>query len=223
MDPALVKAAFDALIAEDAAAALEILKKLLETTVTGEPAAEPEAAPENAAEDAPAEEPKDEMLAASRALVSLVGAASPGEAVSKVRELVAAAERVAADRAALEASERRGLVTKLVALGVETPATAWVDPAAEGDKRQPKKRLADEPIAEMRERVIALGKARTNANARPAVAATAGESDRVIKTSRGEVSLSAREIKNCESQGVKLESYAENKAIREAARNSGKR
>lgn len=54
-----------------------------------------------------------------------------------------------AAKAAADASERRSLVTELVALQAETPATAWVDNA-------PAPRLAAEPLADLRTRVAAL-------------------------------------------------------------------
>jgi hypothetical protein len=72
----------------------------------------------------------------------------------------------------------------------------------------------------MRARVSAL-RVLSSASPKPAPGArppvTAGEG-RIVKTSRGEVLLSASEIKNCEALSANVETYAENKAIRDAAR-----
>lgn len=54
-----------------------------------------------------------------------------------------------ADKAARETAERRSLITELVALGAETPATAFANGA-------PVARLASEPLADLRTRVSAL-------------------------------------------------------------------
>lgn len=54
-----------------------------------------------------------------------------------------------ADRDARLTAERRALITDLVALGAERPATAWVNGA-------PAPRLATEPIESLRERVAAF-------------------------------------------------------------------
>lgn len=52
----------------------------------------------------------------------------------------------------------------------------------------------------------------------PDLAPTAPTGGRTVKTSRGKVTLSAREVKACAEAGAKIEEYAENKAIRAAAR-----
>lgn len=54
-----------------------------------------------------------------------------------------------AERDARQAAERRSLVTALVELGAETPATAW-------EKDAPSPRLASEPLDSLRSRVTAL-------------------------------------------------------------------
>lgn len=71
-----------------------------------------------------------------------------------------------ADKAKREGAELRGLVTDLVALNAETPATAWIDGA-------PAPRLASEGLDSLRARVDALRNARPAATAAvqpPAVA-----------------------------------------------------
>jgi hypothetical protein len=161
MDPKLIQAALDALIADDKEAAIEILKKLVVASAGGDPAAgDPPPPEELGATGDNAETPPEELAALSRELVTLSGRATAGEAVAYFRELHASSTATAADRARLEASERRGLVTELVRLGVERPARAWVRDAdgniPEGDARTPVARLANEPIVELRERVAEL-------------------------------------------------------------------
>lgn len=58
-------------------------------------------------------------------------------------------EKLRAEQTAREGAERRSLVTELVALGAETPATAW-------NKDAPVARLAAEPLADLRSRVAVL-------------------------------------------------------------------
>jgi ClpP class serine protease len=67
-----------------------------------------------------------------------------------------------ADKLKAEASERRSLITQLVALGAETPATAFADGA-------PVARLAAEPLAELRTRVAALSAGKSDATPKPPV------------------------------------------------------
>jgi ClpP class serine protease len=79
-----------------------------------------------------------------------------------------------AERDARTAADRRSLVTDLVALGAETPATAWKDGA-------PVARLASEPLDDLRGRVAALravkGPAAAAAVTPPASGAGLGEDD----------------------------------------------
>lgn len=234
MDPKIAKAALEALKNDDKDAALALLEQMIASAVSGESAEPPPAAEASAtaetAETPPAEPTEEEkaLAALSREVVQLSGKASAGEAAAFVRELVALSQKTASDREALEASERRSLVAELVKLGAETPATAWDRDASgeipEGDARTPKARLRGEPIAELRSRVSVLRAARpapagVRAPAAPAAPAAAAADGRSFKTSRGEIKLSAREIKNCESTGADVNAYAENKAIRESARN----
>jgi hypothetical protein len=102
------------------------------------------------------------MRAAARMAMSLTGAKDVGAAMQELSrrsklavDVEAAQASVTADRAKLEATERRQLVGELVRLGVEIPATAWGD-----DKGTvPVKRLAEEPIDELRARVKTLAAA----------------------------------------------------------------
>lgn len=156
MDPDKIKAALEAIKSGDAAAALELLEALLLASAGGGDLGEAvsdEAAPEALAE-APAEEPEEDALAALSLIRSVTGTKSNAAALSAVRKL-AAVSRVLTQETAIRADEERAdLVGELVKLGVEFPATAWADP----DTRTPVKRLASEPLAELRDRVAAVRK-----------------------------------------------------------------
>jgi hypothetical protein len=217
MNPEQLKKALDAIEAGDSAAALEILKAMIASAASdGAAPVETEAAAETPAEPPLPAEEQEASIAASREFMRILGAKSPGEASAALRSIVTRVAALDADRAALDLSERQGLVAQLVTAGAETPATAWAD----ADKRTPKKRLMDEPIAELRDRVKVLVKAsKSRVLLAPPAEGAEAEGERVFKTSKGEIRLSAREIKNCESQKADLNAYAENKAIRAAARN----
>ena len=153
-DAKTVQAAIDALAGGDGNAALDILKALLTAAASG--GAMPAGAEPTAESAAVAEEQKA-FAALARDLMTLSASATPGDVAQWARTIKAQADALAADRAALEAGERLSLVAALVTLKAETPATAWARDAAgnipEGDARKPVKRLADEPIAELRDRV----------------------------------------------------------------------
>jgi phage I-like protein len=214
MDPKLVQAAFDALMADDQEACKEILKNLLASAVTGEAAAPPAAdagataenadVPPPAADAPPADEKPAQMAALSRELVTLSGRTDPGEALAYFRTLHAAAAQTQTDAVALEAGERRGLVATLVTLGVEVPALAWVDVDAVGAARAPCKRLADEPIDELRTRVVALSKARGARS--PAAPHTPPATAPVV------VTLSKAERAYCEREKITPEEFSARKA-----------
>jgi ClpP class serine protease len=77
-------------------------------------------------------------------------------------------EQLRAERTARESAERRALITELVALRAEKPATAWANGA-------PVPRLANEPIASLRERVAALRDDAPAAATPPALGVGIGE------------------------------------------------
>jgi hypothetical protein len=206
MDPAKLKAALDAIEAGDPAAILAALKDLItsqmgEESAEADPAAlaDPAATPADPAKDPNAPEP----VKASKEFAAL-----------QVQLSALQAER---DEQDLEA--RQELVGELVKLGVETPATAWLD----ASKRLPAKRFSAETVKELRARVTALRAVRpTPAKLEPPTGGgDDGEGNVEVKTKRGNVTLSAREVENCATSGVKLEQYAENKSIRESARKKG--
>ncbi len=157
MSPEILKKALAVSKEQDGAAALALIEEMIVEYASGEPAAEAPADPTAAASDPPAPtEEEKAMTALSRTACDLVGAKSAGEAATRLKAIVDAHAEIEARARTLETSERRTLVADLVKIGAETPATAWENVDAEGDARAPKKRLADEPIAELRSRVEAL-------------------------------------------------------------------
>jgi phage I-like protein len=160
LDAETIKAALDALEAGDGAAATEILKQLIAEAASGGASDAASEEPADGAEsEAPTASQDAALVAAGRMAMTLTGAPNAGAAVEQLTRIVQAAkdleareEQLAADRAALEADERRGLVVQLIKLGAETPATAWTGE----DAKTVCKRLADEPIAGMRARVKTL-------------------------------------------------------------------
>lgn len=146
---------------EDVIATIAAMVKKVTDAAGDKPAEEAPAAEEKPAEEKPVEE--EEVKAASQRLCRLSGRGNVADALAEVEvwkasHLAMEADRVklAKEREALEASERRRLVAELVKLGAETPATAWSSDRAD----KPCKRLAAEPLGELRERVQLLSAAR---------------------------------------------------------------
>lgn len=159
LDPKQVQEAVDALIAQDAEKALEILNALLVAAAGGEPEEEPETDP---SAEAPEPPPPEEMPLASK-LSALLGVEGDGAIEAAVAELCSASSARDAERLAQENSARKAFVGALVKLGAELPSTAW-----EGDPSDqvPVARLASEPIDSLRARVAAL-RGRSNSPAQP--------------------------------------------------------
>ena len=118
-----------------------------------EEAVDPEAP---AKEDLEEDEKAGEAMAATARLLRLSGRSTLSASLDDVAtwkaafvELEASRAKLRAEQEKLEAGERRTLVAELVKLGVELPAMAWADDKA----AKPSKRLAAEPLQELRERV----------------------------------------------------------------------
>ncbi len=221
------------LTSKDGKGALALIEAMLVSSLGGEedPKVEaeepaPEAPPAQEIEEAPPaeqaapmadEEPKPEgkaqrviegdLLALARQAVALSGKTDPGEAIAELArrsavavELEARERSLAEDRAKLEGSERRQLVATLVKIGVEIPATAW-EPESNGTV--PCKRLAAEPIADLRARVALLSKT-PDAKARADIRPPAKDADTL--------GLSARERAMCEEMKIDPKEYAATKA-----------
>ncbi len=219
MDPELVKKALELIASGDEKGALELLKQAV-ASAAGGGGADPAAAAALADPAAPGAEPKPDpelaaLTALSRELVSLSGRSTPGEAASFFRDLVTNATAANARHAALELSERRGLVARLVACGAETPATAFKvgtdGVVPEGDAAELSARLASEPIAELRARVPVIEAARgVTSQAAPPVG-----KPRVTGTLR---KLSRAEEDFCKRHNLTREQFEARKS--EAARSS---
>lgn len=163
MDPKLVSAAIDAIEAGDTAKALDLLKQLVVAAAGGEAADQAEdqtpGDPMAAAELPPpapsSGEPKPKgdmpMMPGKQSLeVEALAAIRGLRAVQS--SLQAELSSLTAEKSARDLTERKGLVAELVALGAETPATAW----ANADKGELAPRLLSEDLAGLRDRVGAL-------------------------------------------------------------------
>lgn len=222
--PDKAKAILDALDAGDTEAAKALF---LEAALTGEgepaePADPAEGTPPTAAGEPAETSPADPLAPAASAadapatamLLRVTGARSLADAEPILRSAITAARTADADRTAVTMTARRGLIAELIQLGAETPATAWDGNAAD---LKPVARLTTESLESMRTRVASL-KARGGTSSGHTPPPTGGGEGRTFNTSRGAITLTASEIKSCEDTGAKLEAYAENKAVREAAR-----
>lgn len=116
-------------------------------------------------------------------------------------KLAAEQAKIAAEREALETSERRKLVGELVKLGAEIPATAWADDNATA----PAAHLASMPIAALRDRVAKFAAAKGGAPAR-------GPAPRPPVAHDPASDLSERERELCERKGIDPKTYAAKKA-----------
>jgi phage I-like protein len=197
-----VKKLLDAIEAGDLEALKAMAKDLLAEAASGETLesadsddATGEEALSGTADDPPPEE-KKALSAAFAELRSLTGKSSVGELVAEVRrwhsEVAAAKER----QEALDLSSRQELVSQLVKLGYETPATAW-----DGDAklRKPAKRLLDEPLAELRSRVTKLSETpRPSGGHKP-------------PAGKGPAELTPREQEYCKRHNMTAEQFAEHK------------
>jgi hypothetical protein len=217
MDAEQIKALIEAIKNKDGDAALAIAEAMLVSAASGEAATPAASGGEGDPLAASAEPtpPTPEEKALEATLTTLTGAEGPAERnaflVKLLEERTKHAERVAT----LELSSRFELVGELVKLGVEFPSTAFVgDPK----DRVLVARLSSESVTDMRARVAVLKQAKGAAITPPTRKDPAVGDGRAFTTSHGVVTLSASEMKNCEESGAKLEAYAENKAIREAAR-----
>jgi hypothetical protein len=201
MDPEKIKAALEAIKNGDAEAALKVLEEMLVAAAGG--GAPPDPAPEPLAETPdPAPAKEDEQVAAA-ALMKLTGASSVGVAILECDKIKARLDADDQERAAAERVARRDLVAELVKLGIEFPSTAW---AGDAEKRVPVKRLAEEPLDELRARVELHRKAAPRA---PAAKPPASGAD-VIE-------LSARELAMCAEMKLDPKEYAAQKVAAKKA------
>lgn len=221
MDPELIKKILEVIASQDQAAALALLPELV-AAEAGDSVTppDPNASPLAAAADPKPKDPNApgaEPMAAS-ALSKALGHATDAEAAEEIKRLRKQVAEQTATSAAVELDARRDLITELVKLRVEFPATAWALKDADGkalkpEDRVPCIRLMAEPIADLRARV-AVHKA--NAPKQPAVREheppTAGDKAEAV------AKLSKVELDACKKKGITPEDYIERKA--NAARRS---
>jgi hypothetical protein len=172
MDPKLITEALDALIAGDAAKCMEILKGVIASAAGAEAPADEPAAADASAESPDA--PPDPNFVAASALRRITGREDTTEAIAELRRMRDTVASLSAERDAEVLTERRGLVGDLVRLGVEYPATAW---DGDAELRNPVRRLAEEPIGELRARVATYTALRPDTHARPVPPVTGTDSE----------------------------------------------
>lgn len=197
MSPELLKKILDAIASGDEKAQAALLPEIVAAMSGVEPAASEGADPLAAGAD-PAP-PAPEEAAALAVLKKLTGKESVGEAVAEFAALSARVDKINADAAVLELSSRRELVGRLVKHGHELPGTAWLPLAAGADEKAPRtpcKRLADEPIDELRARVELLCKGAPKAQLAPP------------EDGAGEVVLSKAEQDYCDKHKITPAQFA---------------
>jgi hypothetical protein len=152
MNPKLIQQVIDAIEKGDGQAALDLLKQALVEAASG-----------GAEQDAPA---SAGMAAKDPAAP---GAAEPPVAAgsAEYKAMRKRLELLEANEIARDLDDRRAEIVGLIACRAESPATAWLTREADPAKgitaitaadRIPVPRLMAEPLAELRARVVALGK-----------------------------------------------------------------
>jgi len=152
MDPDVVKEALEALIAGDADACAEILKKLIageDATADADSGGEAlKEAPDADKEEKEKEKEKD-VAALSVALRSALKVDNSREVLAEVKRMRSEIDALQLSRSAEERNDRIALVGELVVLGAELPATAWSD----SEKLIPSPGLAAMSLSDLKNRV----------------------------------------------------------------------
>lgn len=182
-----------AMAAVDAAvAAVKAFEEAVSAMAGGssEPAPASEPAPEAMAETPKEDEEKKQLSRLQAEVIALRAEKRRREEEEQVAKLAA------------EMTERSELEAKLVKTGRETPASV--------------KLLSALPIAVLRERVkLFEGTPSLLSGPRPPADFTAGsDGSKTFQTSRGPVTLSANQLRECERAGAKPEAFAEIQASR---------
>lgn len=142
-------------------------------------------------------EPAPAKLAALSAIRDLTGCAGLSEAVALLSAWKADRDAEEGKAKVFEDASRLGLVSELVKLNVETPATAWT---GEGKDRKLVARLSAESVADMRNRIAQIKAARGPAPKVEPPESTVGA---------GEVSLSAETLAQIKAKGLTVEQFLE--------------
>lgn len=221
MDPKQIAAALDAIEAGDAEKCKELLKGLIAGAAGGgetTPAAELAETPATEPAD-PEKEKPEEVMAATSLLTRLTGKKTITASVAEVEVWLAShvkleteTQKLAAERATLEAAERRKGCVELVTLAGRAPANVWADDTATA----PKKYLATMSIADFRDYVTDAIKAcggKPKALTPPA-GAGGGAGSQTFVVDGKPVTLDARELKICADQKCDPATFAMLKARR---------
>lgn len=159
------------------------------------------------------EEDKPAVMAATARLMRLADRPTFSQALDQVEtwrqshmKLAEGEAKLAAERAAMESTERRTLAVELVKLGAELPATVWANPTAAAGTQKLSARITSEPIGELRSRVAAwrAAKGTGSKDVRPPT----GEAE------SGASALSSRELAFCQQIKLDPKVYAADKAAR---------
>lgn len=231
MDPKLVQAALEALIAGNNEKCAEILKGLVVAAAGGEAPAAPPADPNAAASEnsaTPPQAPEDKQqaaagMAAARLAMVITGKSNAAEAMAELaqnRTVAIAVEqeraKLAKDRETLEQNERVSIYGKLVTEVGKAPASVWKD----ADKKEPKAYLAKMSLEELREHLAEELKARgENAGAAwpglkpPPVAPTAMAG----ATGASVPGLTPEQLAICKELGADPKDFAALRALNSAA------
>lgn len=223
MDPAILKAALDALQSDDPDAIKQALKDMI-AGEQAEDAAEGDAgagagagagaSDGGMAMAAPGNGDQTAVAAAATRLTRITGKSTLSEAVDEVEvwrksHLALEAERVRLrkERAQLEAGERRRLYGELVTRAGRKPASVWANPTAKAEELKAKPYLETMSIADLRQHVAdEVGAAPLPGHVLPPVAGG------------GTADLSEREVAICKKYNVKPEDYmAQRDGIRRAS------
>ena len=207
MDPEKLKAAIEAIKAQDAGAALTLLEEMIVSAAAGSVEAEPaemsaDAAGQGEGEQAlaevadPAPDEDKQLMATLRAAV---GATDNAALVRQLSTVFSEVRTLRERREDLDMTERRALVSQLVQVEAETPATAWED----ADKQLPCKRLRDESLESLRDRAQKLTAAKGGARALRAPAR--GTSDEHVRAAVSR--LTPRELSQIKARGMTPEQF----------------
>lgn len=209
VDPAKLKAAIEAIKNQDGDAALA----LLEDIVVGAPA-EGEAPPDGSAttEAAEVEPPAPGTPTAENVALGLIlratGAKDLAGAEASLRSMAAASNETVATRNAVTLAARRELIGELIALGVETPATAW---EGKPELLTPKARFEAETVDDLRARVTQIKAARgLKPDARPP--ATGTTEGAPLDVAAAVKALKPSELAECKKRGIDPADYVARKA-----------
>ena len=224
LSPKLVAAALEAVATKDAKGSLDLLKQIIAALLGGTPEEAPASAPAEgeppmaAADKPPADDTAADVAASAAKLLRITGAKSFVEAVATVDtfrashlELETERQKLAAERATLEAAERRRGCVDLVTVAGMAPAMVWADDKA----TTPKTYLASMAIGDFRSYVADALKAAGKTP--PPIAPPAGVAAPVTGPGGGVAGLSARELTICKETGCDPVTYATLKAQRDGA------